>query len=64
MNRTQRTARFFALVVSASLLAAIPASAESIPPNCTMNPFTHKMTCHVLPKPKKVQVEVRVRAAD
>lgn len=39
-----------ALVVAG--LAATPAFAErnngeSIPPNCTLDPFTHKMVCHI-----------------
>lgn len=30
-------------------LAAAPVVAESIPPNCTLDPFTGKLTCHVWP---------------
>ncbi|MBN9311390.1 MAG: hypothetical protein J0I99_13665 [Devosia sp.] len=38
----------------AAALAATPALAgrnngESIPPNCTLDPFTHKLVCHIWP---------------
>ena len=36
-------------MLAASLGAAAPAAAESIPPNCTMNPFTKKLECHIWP---------------
>lgn len=64
MTRTKVAARFSALVVSASLLAAaIPARAESIPPNCILDPFTHKLECFEWPKPKKAQSRAQTIAA-
>lgn len=42
-----------ALVAIAGLAAPVaapsPALAEPIPPNCTLDPFTGKMTCHIWP---------------
>lgn len=42
-----------ALLVVANLAGPVapttPAMAESIPPNCTLDPFTGKMTCHIWP---------------
>jgi len=38
-----------ALAGLAAPFAAAPAAAESIPPNCTLDPFTGKLTCHVWP---------------
>jgi hypothetical protein len=40
--------------ILASALSAAPALAErnngeSIPPNCTLDPFTKKMVCHIWP---------------
>lgn len=36
-------------LAAAPLTIATPALAESIPPNCTLDPFTGKMTCHIWP---------------
>jgi hypothetical protein len=33
--------------------ATIAEARTSIPPNCTLNPWTHKYVCHKWPKPKK-----------
>lgn len=43
---------FAAFVLAVSLAALAPsraALATSIPPNCTLDPFTGKQTCHILP---------------
>jgi hypothetical protein len=44
------------LLITLVLAAGNPAAAaparnnsESIPPNCTMDPFTGKLTCHIWP---------------
>ncbi len=50
MSRTALLAVLFALTVASGPIAAsAPARAESIPPNCTLDPFTGKMTCHIWP---------------
>ena len=39
-----------ALVLAAGPAAAAPTrNAESIPPNCTLDPFTGKQVCHIWP---------------
>lgn len=35
--------------LAAPLATAAPAMAESIPPNCTLDPFTGKLNCHIWP---------------
>jgi len=37
-----------ALVLAAAFTAS-PSRAEPIPPNCTLDPFTGKMNCHIWP---------------
>lgn len=36
-------------VAVGTISVAPPSRAESIPPNCTMDPFTGKLTCHIWP---------------
>jgi hypothetical protein len=43
-----------ALIVAASFsvgpsISAPLGNAEPIPPNCTLDPFTHKQVCHIWP---------------
>jgi len=38
-----------AFAAAAVLTAAGRAGADSIPPNCTLDPFTHTMNCHLPP---------------
>lgn len=50
MSRTALLALLFTLTaVSGPIVASTPARAESIPPNCTLDPFTGKTTCHIWP---------------
>lgn len=62
-----RIAAAFALIVSAASAQAHTAAEtrlslsllearSSIPPNCTLDPWTHKYVCHKWPKKKKVAV--------
>lgn len=36
-------------ITLAALAGLHPARAAAIPPNCTLNPWTGKLTCHVWP---------------
>ena len=36
-------------VASGAITTSAPARAESIPPNCTLDPFTGKMNCVIWP---------------
>jgi hypothetical protein len=38
-----------ALAILAVIAVGAPAQAEAIPPNCTLDPFTHKQVCHIWP---------------
>ena len=60
----QIAAALILVFASAAVSAAAPAAesvlggtavaaTDSIPPNCTLNPWTHKYVCHKWPKPKK-----------
>ena len=50
MSRTALLSLLVALTVLAAPVAATaPARAESIPPNCTLDPFTGKTICHIWP---------------
>jgi len=44
-----RTALLMAVCAIGVLANACAAEAESIPPNCTLDPFTHKMNCPIPP---------------
>ena len=44
-----RTALLVAACAIGLLANACAAEAESIPPNCTLDPFTHKMNCPIPP---------------
>lgn len=48
MSRTTLLSLLLILTVAGGA-TAMPASAESIPPNCTLDPFTGKTTCHIWP---------------
>lgn len=50
MSRTALLSLLVILTVAAgATTSAAPAQAESIPPNCTLDPFTGKMNCVVWP---------------
>jgi hypothetical protein len=68
MNRSTLSIAATMMVLAAARGDAIPSGmtprllAESIPPNCTLDPFTHKMNCHVWPAPKSSGSSAVVRA--
>lgn len=50
MSRTALLSLLMILTVGAgATTTAAPARAESIPPNCTLDPFTGKMNCVIWP---------------
>lgn len=50
MSRTALLSLLMILTVaSGGATLSAPARAESIPPNCTLDPFTGKMNCHIWP---------------
>lgn len=39
----------FGALLAGPGIAAPAGNNDPIPPNCTLNPFTHKMVCHIWP---------------
>lgn len=49
MSKVLSLAALAAFSVLTASAGALPARADAIPPNCTLDPFTHTMHCHKWP---------------
>lgn len=49
MLRVYFASAFTVALLLGAVISAAPSRAESIPPNCTLDPFTHTMHCHPMP---------------
>lgn len=49
MSKSALLSLLLIVTVATGVTTAAPANAESIPPNCTLDPFTGRMVCHIWP---------------
>ena len=49
MSKVLSLAALAAFSVLTASAGTLPARADAIPPNCTLDPFTHTMHCHKWP---------------